>query len=167
MHCFVALVVISASLRTTSSPLSNFRPSRRNSTRADLSLGRWPATNTCFFSRRTAYTIPSLALRRAGLPSCASQLKSDGHQLPCGGPLPEHGTATRNYFASKKKHGLRRFRFPKGHNPLLYVWFPVPACRMAVSVRHPPIHVRKADPRRGHCLLCNTCLLYTSPSPRD
>ena len=73
----------------------------RNSTRADLSLGRWPATITCFFSGRTAYSVPSLAFRRAGLPSCASQQKSDGHQLPYRGPLPEHGT-TLNYFASKK-----------------------------------------------------------------
>ena len=72
----------------TSSPNSNFdsHPAgvsvffARNSTRADLSLGRWPATITCFFDR-TAYSVPSLAFRRAGLPSCASQQKSDGHQL--------------------------------------------------------------------------------------
>ena len=105
-------VVISASLRTTSSPLSNLRSSRRtirNITRADLMLGRWPATNTCLFSGRTAYTVPSLALRRAGLPSCASQPKSDGHQLPCGGPLPEHGTTTLNSFESKQTTGYAAF----------------------------------------------------------
>ena len=77
----------------------------RNSTRADLSLGRWPATITCFFSGRTAYSVPSLAFRRAGLPSCASQQKSDGHQLPCGGLLPEHGATTLNSFASKQTTG--------------------------------------------------------------
>ena len=33
-------------------------------TRADLSLGRWPAANTCFFSGRTAYSVSSLALWR-------------------------------------------------------------------------------------------------------
>ena len=78
-------------------------------TRADLMLGRWPATNTCLFSGRTAYTVPSLALRRAGLPSCASQPKSDGHQLPCGGPLPERGTTTLNSFASKQTTGYAAF----------------------------------------------------------
>ena len=52
-----------------------------------------------------ARSVPSLALRRAGLPSCASQQKSDGHQLPCGGPLPEHGTTTLTYLAPKEKKG--------------------------------------------------------------
>ena len=37
-------------------------------------LRRWSATNTCLFSGRTAYTVPSLALRRAGLPSCAARV---------------------------------------------------------------------------------------------
>ena len=93
---------------------SNFRSSRRNSTRADLSLGRWPATNTCLFSGRTAYTVPSFALRRAGLPSCASQPKHDGHQLPCGGPLPEHETTTLNPFASKQTTGYAAFGSLRG-----------------------------------------------------
>ena len=96
-------LVISASLRTTSSSLFKFCLSRRNSTRADLSLGRWRATITCSFSDRRAYSVPSPAPRRAGLPSCASQHKSDGHQLTCGGPLPEHGTTTVNSFASKQR----------------------------------------------------------------
>ena len=87
-------------------------PSLLRSTRVDLSLGRWQATNTCLFSSRTAYTVPSLALRRSGLPSCASQSKSDGHQLPCGGPLPEHGTTTLNYFASKQTTGYAAFGSP-------------------------------------------------------
>ena len=56
-----------------------------------------------------ARSVPSLALRRAGLPSCASQQKSDGHQLPCGGPLPEHGTTTLNYFESKQATGYAAF----------------------------------------------------------
>ena len=80
----------------------------RKSTAGDLSLGRWPATIACF-SDCTAYSAPSLALRRAGLPSCVSQQKSDGHQLPCGGPLPEHGTTTLNYFASKQTTGYAAF----------------------------------------------------------
>ena len=63
-------------------------------------------------SGRTPYSVPSSALRRAGLPSCASQPKSDGDQLPCGGPLPEHGATTLNSLASKQTV-LRRFRFPK------------------------------------------------------
>ena len=46
------------------------RPERREPT---YRLGRWPATGLCFFSGRTAYSVPSLALRCAGLPSCASQ----------------------------------------------------------------------------------------------
>ena len=72
-------------------------------------MGRWPATITCIFSDRTAYSVPSLALRRAGLPSCASQQKSDGQQLPCGEPLPEHGTTTLHYFASKQTTGYAAF----------------------------------------------------------
>ena len=73
-------------------------------------LGRWPATNTCLFSGRTAYTVPSLALRRAGLPSCASQPKSDGHHV--------WWTATRawnnnpKFFRVQTNHGLR-LRLPK------------------------------------------------------
>lgn len=54
--------------------------SGRNKT-ADQSLGRWPAPITCFLFNHTAYWVPSLAFRRAGLPSYASQLntRSDGH----------------------------------------------------------------------------------------
>ena len=90
----------------------------RNSTSADLSLGRWRAANTCFFSGRTAYSVPSLALRRAGLHSCASQPKSDGRQLPCGGPLPEHGTTTLNYFASSPNNPrVTPLSVPEGAQP--------------------------------------------------
>ena len=95
----------------------------RNSTRADLSLGRWLATNTCFFRGRAAYSVPSLALGRAGLPSCASQPKNDGNKLPCGGPLPDHGTTTQYYFASKQTTGYAAFgsrrasRSPFRRNP--------------------------------------------------
>ena len=74
---------------SNSARFPTFAPAGEKSTTADPSLGRWPATINCFFSDRTAYLVPSRALRRAGLPSCASQQKSDGHQLPCGGPLME------------------------------------------------------------------------------
>ena len=87
-------------------PFGVCRSFARNCTRADLSLGRWPASITCFFSDRTAYSVPSLAFRRAGFPSCASQQKSDGYHLPCGGPLPEHGTTT---LASKQATGYVAF----------------------------------------------------------
>ena len=71
--------LVIAPLRTTSSSLSNLCPSRRKGRTTDRSLGRWPATITCFFSDRTVYSVPSLALRRAVLTSCASQQKGDGH----------------------------------------------------------------------------------------
>ena len=49
---------------------------RENGTRAELSLGRWPATIPCFLpDRAQSPGVPSLALRRASLPSCASQQK--------------------------------------------------------------------------------------------
>ena len=101
------------------SPLSNFHPARvsfffrKNSTRANLSLGRWPAAITWFFSCRTAFSVPSLTFRRAGLPRCASERKSDCHQLPCGGPLPEHGTTILNYFASKQTTGYAAVGSPR------------------------------------------------------
>ena len=99
-------------------PVNN-DPCEGDSTAANLSLGGWPATNTCFLSGRITYTVPSLALRRADLPSCTSQPKSDGHQLPCGGPLPEHGTTTLNSCASKQSTGYAAFRLPKViRNPL-------------------------------------------------
>ena len=85
----------------------------RHCTRADLSLGRWPATITCFFSYRTVHSVPSLALRRAGLPRWASQQKNDGHELPCGRPLPAHGT-TLNYFASKQTTSYAAFVSRRG-----------------------------------------------------
>ena len=100
--------------KAKNSSLSNFCPSRRKSTSADPSLGCWPATITCFFSDRTAYSVPPLALRRAGLPSCASKQKSDGHQLPYGGPLPEHVTTTLNSFASKQTTGYAAFGSRRG-----------------------------------------------------
>ena len=58
--------------------------------------------------------MPSLALRRAGLPGCASQQKSDGHQL-----CTVWWTPTRAWnnnpklFRVQTNNGLRRFRFPK------------------------------------------------------
>ena len=103
--------------------VSNFHPARvsfffgKNGTRADLSLGRWPAAIPCFFSDRTAFSVKSLTFRRAGLPSCASQQKSDGHQLPCGEPLPEHGTTTLNSFASKQTTGYAAFGSQRGITP--------------------------------------------------
>ena len=62
----------------------------------------------------------SLALRRAGLPSCASQPKSDGHQLACGEPLLERGTNL-NSFASKQTTGYAAFGSRRSQpSPFLY-----------------------------------------------
>ena len=76
---------------------------------ADLPLSRWPATITYFLSDRTAYSAPSSALRRVGLPGCASRHKSDGHQLLFIGPLPNHGAKTVINFAPKKTLKLVRY----------------------------------------------------------
>ena len=96
--------------------VSNFHPARvsfffgKNGTRADLSLGRWPAAIPCFFSDRTAFSVKSLTFRRAGLPSCASQQK----RLPCGQPLPEHETTTLDSFLSKQTTGYTAFGSRRG-----------------------------------------------------
>ena len=104
-QCAATPVVISASLRRRPAriPTLTLTPLACRSFSLEIAQEptyRWVAGRLLSLASsmiaQPARSVPSLALRRAGLPSCASQQKSDGHQLPCGGPLPEHETTTLN-----------------------------------------------------------------------
>ena len=124
--------------KAKNSSLSNFCPSRRKSTSADPSLGCWPATITCFFSDRKAYSIPSLALRRAGLPSFARvnrRVTTTNYRVV--DPYQSMEQQPSRFFRVHTNNGLCRFRFPKGHNPLLFRGFPFPYRKIPWSYRFP------------------------------
>ena len=85
----------------------------RRNTRADLTMGRRPVAIACFFSSRTAYSVPSLALRRAGFYLAA---RVDREMM-----VTNYSVVDPNFFRVQTKTQLRRFLFPKGRNPLFRV----------------------------------------------
>ena len=76
-------------------------------------MGRRPVAIAYFFSSRTAYSVPSLALRRAGFYLAA--------RVDRGMMVTNYSVVDPNFFRVQTKTQLRRFLFPKGRNPLFRV----------------------------------------------